>query len=94
MNEEDDYEYYQETDVKLNKLEQDFHSTVLKKEKSAIGYYARPGDIQLKLMRGGMSDGDGRARILMNGWLEVSLHQADITVDYSDAIVNPTNERL
>jgi hypothetical protein len=45
-------------------------------------------------MRSEMSDGDGRARILMNGWLDVSLHQADITVDYSDAIVNPTNERL
>ncbi len=30
-----------------NKLEQDFYSTVLKKEKSMIGYYNRPGDLQL-----------------------------------------------
>ena len=78
----------------MGKLEQDLYNTVLKKEKSVIGYYKRPGDLQLQLMRKPMADGEGRSRIKMNGWLEVSLHQADITSDYSDAIVNPTNERL
>ena len=42
---EDGYDYYQETDGKINKLEQDLYSTVHKKEKSAIGYYGRPGDL-------------------------------------------------
>jgi hypothetical protein len=44
-NEDEDYDYYQEEAVgKMSKLEKDLYGSVLKKEKSAIGYYNRPAD--------------------------------------------------
>ncbi len=60
----------------------------------------RPGELDLQVVKiiankdVKLSDGDGRIKIVMNGWLELSLHQGDLTEEYADAIVNPTNERL
>ena len=36
----------------------------------------------------------GIAQIKLGGWLQVSIHQGDITSEQTDAIFNPSNERL
>ncbi len=45
----------------------------------------RPGELDLQVIRitadknTKISDGDGRIKIVMNGWLELSLHHGDVT---------------